>query len=197
MKGLVNTVAETYFKTKFKGYDPEEVDSFIVSLSDTYDRNVKDYEARLRDAEAENNRLKEELAEMRTYIEENAKAHEAELAKKQEEYEALYAEIGEKMVVADNRAAEIIRNAEKEAEFITQQAKEDVEKDAKVIRAQAEEDAKTLIEATRRKCDDISAAAEEFRMKQEEMNRSVMETERRFGDALSKLREGIGNSNDN
>ena len=107
-----------------------------------------------------------------------------------------HAERGEKMVVADNRAAEIIRNAEKEAEFITQQAKEALEKDAQIIRTQAEEDAKSLIEATRRKCEDISAAAEEFRMKQEEMNRSVLETERRFGDALSKLREGIGSNND-
>ena len=61
--------------------------------------------------------------------------------------------------------------------------------------AAAEDDAKALIDETRRKCDDISAAAEEFRIKQEEMNRSVMETERRFGDALSKLREGIGNGN--
>ena len=195
MKGLVNAVAETYFKKKFKGYDPEAVDSFIVSLSDTYESNVKNYEAQLRESQAENDRLRDEIAELRELIEETARAHEAELAKKQEEYEALYAEIGEKMVVADNRAAEIIRNAEKEAEFITIQAKEDVERDAKNIRARAEDDAKALIDETRRKCDDISAAAEEFRIKQEEMNRSVMETERRFGDALSKLREGIGNGN--
>ena len=195
MKGLVNAVAETYFKKKFKGYDPEAVDSFIVSLSDTYESNVKNYEAQLRESQAENGRLRDEIAELREPIEETARAHEAELAKKQEEYEALYAEIGEKMVVADNRAAEIIRNAEKEAEFITIQAKEDVERDAKNIRARAEDDAKALIDETRRKCDDISAAAEEFRIKQEEMNRSVMETERRFGDALSKLREGIGNGN--
>lgn len=195
MKGLVNAVAETYFKKKFKGYDPEAVDSFIVSLSDTYESNVKNYEAQLRESQAENGRLRDEISELRELIEETARAHEAELAKKQEEYEALYAEIGEKMVVADNRAAEIIRNAEKEAEFITIQAKEDVERDAKNIRARAEDDAKALIDETRRKCDDISAAAEEFRIKQEEMNRSVMETERRFGDALSKLREGIGNGN--
>lgn len=195
MKGLVNAVAETYFKKKFKGYDPEAVDSFIVSLSDTYESNVKNYEAQLRESQAENGRLRDEIAELRELIEETARAHEAELAKKQEEYEALYAEIGEKMVVADNRAAEIIRNAEKEAEFITIQAKEDVERDAKNIRARAEDDAKALIDETRRKCDDISAAAEEFRIKQEEMNRSVMETERRFGDALSRLREGIGNGN--
>ena len=195
MKGLVNAVAETYFKKKFKGYDPEAVDSFIVSLSDTYESNVKNYEAQLRESQAENGRLRDEIAELRELIEETARAHEAELAKKQEEYEALYAEIGEKMVVADNRAAEIIRNAEKEAEFITIQAKEDVERDAKNIRARAEDDAKALIDETRRKCDDISAAAEEFRIKQEEMNRSVMETERRFGDALSKLREGISNGN--
>ncbi len=197
MKGKVKALAETYFKKRFRGYDPEQVDAFIISLSDTYDRNESDFNEDLRNAEAENARLREEIAEMREYIEDLAANHEATLAKKQEEYDILYAQIGEKMVVADSRAEEIVRSAEKEANLIIAEAQQKGEAEAKAIRQSAEEEAKNLIDETRRKCADISAAAEEFRMKQEEMNRSMSETEKRFGDALTKLREGFGGNNDN
>lgn len=189
-------MAETYFKKIFKGYDPEQVDAFIISLSDTYERNEKENAENLRDAEAEIARLKEELAEMRVYIEENAARHEAELTKKQEEYEVLYASIGEKMVIADNRAAEIIKNAEKEAALITAQAKQNSEAEAKAIKENAEAEAGRLIEETRIKCDEISTAAQEFRAKQEEMSKSISETEKRFDDALAKIREGFGGAKD-
>ncbi len=184
-------MAETYFKTSFKGYDTQQVDEFIVSLSDKYDRNIIDMTEKLRSAEAENARLKLELSELRAFAEENAQAHENALADKQKEYDALCAEIGEKMVLADKRAAEIINNAEKEASLVIDLARRNGENEAKVIKAAAEEEAAKLIEETRMKCAGLSAAAEEFRQRQDEMSRSMTETERRFGDALNKLREGI------
>ncbi len=185
-------MAETYFKKSFKGYNPEQVDSFIISLSDTYENNLKEHDAALRAAEAENARLREEIAELQKNIEDNAATHEAELVKNQEEYDRLYAEIGEKMVVADTRAAEIIKNAEKEAALIVAEAKINSENEAKTIREQAEAEANRLIDNTRLQCAEISAKAEEFRLRQDEMNRSISETEKRFGDALNKLREGFG-----
>lgn len=192
---MVNAVAETYFKKRFKGYDPEQVDAFIISLSDTYEQNQKDNAEELRAQEAECARLREEIAELRNFIEENSLKHEEELLKKQEEYDAVYAGIGEKMVVADNRAAEIIKNAEKEAALIRAEALQSSQNEANEIKKRAEEEAQILIDETRRKCADISAAADEFRMKQEEMNKSMSETEKRFGDALTKLREGFGGIN--
>ncbi len=185
-------MAETYFKKSFKGYNPEQVDSFIISLSDTYEQNIKEHDDLLRAAEAENARLREEIAELQKTIEDNAVTHKEEISQKQEDYDRLYAEIGEKMVVADNRAAEIIKNAEKEAAFILAQARNNSEAEAKAVRQQAEEEAARIIESTRLQCAEISAKAEEFRMRQDEMNKSISETEKRFGDALNKLREGFG-----
>lgn len=185
-------MAETYFKKSFKGYNPEQVDSFIISLSDTYENNLKEHDAALRAAEAENARLREEIAELQKSIEDTAESHQEELVKNQEEYDRLYAEIGEKMVVADTRAAEIIKNAEKEAALIVAEAKINSENEAKTIREQAEAEANRLIDNTRLQCAEISAKAEEFRLRQDEMNRSISETEKRFGDALNKLREGFG-----
>ncbi|MBQ9848867.1 MAG: hypothetical protein IJO64_07415 [Clostridia bacterium] len=186
-------MAESYFKKSFKGYDPQQVDDFIVGLSDRYESNQKALGEQLRDAENECEKLRCELARLRTEEEANARAHEAALAEKQKEYDALCAEIGEKMVVADKRAAEITKTAEKEAALILTRAKTDAENEAKAIRARAEDEANRLVEETRRKCDEISAAAEEFRIRQNEMNRSISETEKQFGNALNKLREGIGN----
>lgn len=187
-------MAETCFKKSFKGYDTAQVDEFIINLSDTYERNENELNEMIRTLEADNEKLRNEILRLRDFAENTEREHEAELQKKHLEYEALCAEIGEKMVVADKRAAEIIKNAEKEASLILTQAKQSSENEARAIRARAEEDAARLIEETREKCDGISKAAEEFRERQNEMNRSIAETENRFASALSKLREDIGDN---
>ncbi len=191
-KGWVNALAETYFKKSFKGYNPEQVDSFIISLSDTYEQNIKEHDDLLRASESENARLREEIAELQKSIEASALNYESELAKKQEEYDRLYAEIGEKMVIADNRASEIIKNAEKEAAFILAEARNNSDAEMKAVRQQAEAEAAKIIDNTRLQCAEISAKAEEFRLKQDEMARTISETEKRFGVASNKLREGFG-----
>lgn len=186
-------MAESYFKKSFKGYDPKQVDEFIIELNDRYECRQKELIEQLRGAENECETLRNELLKLRAEEEENTRAYEAALAEKQKEYNALCAEIGEKMVIADKRAQEITRNAEKEASLILTRAKTEAENEAKAIRARAEDEADRIVEETRRKCDDIAAAAEEFRIRQNEMNRSISETEKQIGSALNKLREGIGN----
>ena len=185
-------MAETYFKRVFKGYDPQQVDEFITNLSDTYEQNEKSLSDRVHVLETENERLLSQISELNVIAERTSIEHENELIEKQAEYEAKCAEIGEKMVVADKRAAEIVRSAEKEAALILTHARQNSENEAKVIRLRAEDEASRLIEETRRKCETLSLAAEEFRARQDEMNRSIFETEKRFGDALSRLREGLG-----
>lgn len=184
-------MAETVFKKSFKGYDTQEVDEFIVALSDRYTQNENELTDRLRAAEAENERLKSEISELRAENDQSERDHAAELIEKQKEYDILCAEIGEKMVLADKRAADIIKNAEKEAELILTDARRSSENEAKAIRMRAEGEAQKLIDDTKRKCESVSAAADEFRARQNEMNQSIRETESRFADALSRLRDGF------
>ncbi|MBQ4317159.1 MAG: DivIVA domain-containing protein [Clostridia bacterium] len=184
-------MAETVFKKTFKGYDTNEVDEFIISLSDKYSQNENELTDKLRAAEVENERLKSEIAQLRALSDQNERDHAVELVEKQKEYDTLCAEIGEKMVLADKRAADIIKNAEKEAELILTNARRTGETEAKAIRMRAEGEATKLIEDTKRKCESVSAAADEFRARQNEMNQSIRETENRFADALTKLREGF------
>lgn len=183
----MKAVAEAIFKKTFKGYDTNQVDEFLVMMSDKYTQNEAELNDKLHLVEAENERLKAELTKLREQSDENERNHAQELIDKQKEYDALCAEIGEKMVIADKRAADIIKNAEKEAELILTDARRSSENEARAIRMRAEGDAQKLIDDTRRKCDSLSAAAEEFRARQNEMNQSIRETESRFADALNRL----------
>ena len=180
-------MAEAIFKKSFKGYDPKQVDEFLVMMSDRYTQNESEINDKLHLAEAENERLKAEIAKLRELSDESDRNHAQELIDKQKEYDALCAEIGEKMVIADKRAADIIKSAEKEAELILTDARRSSENEAKAIRMRAEGEAQKLIEDTRRRCDTLSAAAEEFRARQNEMSMSMRETENRFADALNRL----------
>jgi len=185
-------LAEAVFKKSFKGYDTKQVDEFIINLSDTYAQNEEELTDKLREAEAENARLKEEIARLKAEAEAKDAEHIAELEESKRKADELCTEIGEKMVVADKRAAEIIKNAEKEAALILTDARRGSEAEAKAIRERAVAEAERLIADTRKKCEGITAAAEEFRARQNEMNKTLLESENRFNSALNKLCEDIG-----
>lgn len=192
MKGTVTVLAETVFKKVFKGYDTAQVDEFIIEMSDKYGENEKELNDRIRAGESEIARLRDELNQIYTANEQREKEYREDIARIQREYDALCAEVGEKMVVADKRAAEIIKNAEKEASLILTDARKGGESEAKAIRSRAEEEANRLVEETRKKCESVIAAAEEYRAYQNEMSKSMIETENRFTVALNRLRDGIG-----
>lgn len=192
MKGTVTVLAETVFKRVFKGYDTAQVDEFIIEMSDKYGENEKELNDRIRAGESEIARLRDELNQIYAANEEREKEYRADIARIQREYDALCAEVGEKMVIADKRAAEIIKNAEKEANLILTDARRGGESEAKAIRSRAEEEANRLVEETRKRCDSVIAAAEEYRAYQNEMSKSMIETENRFSVALDRLRNGIG-----
>ncbi len=192
MKGTVTVLAETVFKRVFKGYDTAQVDEFIIEMSDKYGENEKELNDRIRAGESEIARLRDELNQIYAANEEREKEYRADIARIQREYDALCAEVGEKMVIADKRAAEIIKNAEKEANLILTDARRGGESEAKAIRSRAEEEANRLVEETRKRCDSVIAAAEEYRAYQNEMSKSMIETENRFSVAIDRLRNGIG-----
>ncbi|MBO4277085.1 MAG: DivIVA domain-containing protein [Clostridia bacterium] len=187
-------MAEPYFKKAFKGYDTKQVDEFIVELSDTYSEKEKEFAEQAHIAQNEIERLNGEVARLRKEAEEAAQEHAAELSEKQKEYDALCAEVGEKMVTADKRAADIVRNAEREAAIIKEQAQTEAENEARMIKQNAVQEAEKLVADTEKRCEELTRAAEEFRRRQNEMQQSIYETERQFGDALNKLRDGIGSN---
>ena len=156
-------MAETYFKKAMRGYDTKQVDAFIVELSDRYNESKRELESE----------------------------HATERASLRSEYDALCASVGEKMVLADRRAAVIVKNAEKEAECIIRKANAEGESRARAELERARQEAEKLISETEKRIAGISAAADEFRAKQNEMDRSMNETARSLNEAMRRLRSGI------
>ena len=184
-------MAETYFKKAMRGYDTKQVDAFIVELSDRYNESTRDLESELERARKECERRDEELNAMRANAEKAESEHATELASLRSEYDALCASVGEKMVLADRRAADIVKNAEKEAECIIRKASAEGESRARAELERARQEAEKLISETEKRIAGISAAADEFRAKQNEMDRSMNETARSLNEAMRRLRSGI------
>ena len=185
-------MAEPYFKKVLKGYDPGQVDAFIIELSDRYSEKEREFTEQANIARNETERLNAEISLLRAEADAAAKEYSLRLAEKQKEYDDLCAEIGERMVLADRRAIDIVRSAEREAAAIKESAQAEAENEVRRIKQDAAREAEKLIAETEKRCAELTKAAEEFRRRQDELHQSVYETERRFGDALNRLRDGIG-----
>jgi cell division initiation protein len=86
------------FKSGFRGYDPNEVDDFLDTVADEFERTF-----------AENQRMSEEVASLKERL---------------EQFEELETSIREALVHAQQVARDLRRNATKEAELIVREAKE-------------------------------------------------------------------------
>ena len=184
-------MANTYFNTKFKGYDKAQVDAFIVELSDKYSKREKELEESVHSLKSENELLKSDIAKLRAEAEQTAQDNEIALAEQRRNYDEMCAKAGESFLNADMRASEITNSAARDAESMKAAAKAEAEKEASRIIENARRDAARIIEDTERRCSELNKAADEFRKRQSEMERSMSETEKSFGDALNKLREDI------
>ena len=124
-------MAEHYFKKVFKGYDPEQVDSFLVELSDKYTQKERALSEELNAAGQEIERLKSRVAELQDEALIAAGEHQKELDEKGREYEQLCARAGESVVNADKIASDIVDRAEKDAEREAYAIRERAEREAR------------------------------------------------------------------
>ncbi|MCL6635643.1 MAG: DivIVA domain-containing protein [Peptococcaceae bacterium] len=118
------------FRRSFRGYNDEEVDSFL-------DRVNHDYEALYK----ENRELKERLDE-----------YERSMAR----YKEIEEVMKNTLVMAQKNASDLKANAEKEAQLIVEKARQE----AGVILAEAEEKGKELFEEARRRAGQMIDEAE-------------------------------------
>ncbi|MCK4426756.1 MAG: DivIVA domain-containing protein [Deltaproteobacteria bacterium] len=97
-----NEIIEKEFRARFRGYDPEEVDSFLEEVSEIMASLIK-----------EKNALKDQLV--------GYKAHLADLKKREEEFR-------EALTSAHKLSEKMESQAEKDAELILDRAKLDAER---------------------------------------------------------------------
>ena len=170
-----------YFSKVFKGYDPDEVNAFLVKLNDEFAQKEQAWEQAKKELEDRLAAAEREIADLRAR--QAGASAPAALEEKRREYEALCADVGARMMQADKRAEEIIKNAGREASLVTLRATEE-----------ARADAKRLLDETRAGCAAIDAAVTAFRAQQDEIEQTLRRAEALVVDAVAALESSIGRS---
>ncbi len=162
-------MAVAYFNKRLKGYDTNEVDEFIANL-------VADSEQKIKELSDASRELRRRIAELEEQLEKANAEHETEksdlearIAQANGKYEALCAQMGEKMHIADERAAAITDAARQKANDIVLQAEARADGITSTSKAEAEAEARRIIAETRERCGAIERAAREFERRQREI----------------------------
>lgn len=167
---------EIFFSDAKKGYNKDEVQSFIKKLDEENSAALQ------RKADEQKRLLNEKDTLAAEYLKKIA-ALEKELAEKSAEseqnaakYEALCAEIGKKLLLAERQAAQIVAQAQERQRKTDAETARKAEKSVAAISACARADA-----------DRALRAAEVLRQKAQAINAALEQTKRVVEDALSQI----------
>ena len=123
------SMERSYFNRAFKGYDPDEVNEFILKLE-------SEHEEKINALNNEISALTDKINSQSTAATANGdelSAREAELEEKQRLYDSVCTQVGEKILSAEKVAQEIVKNAEAEAERIKANAVSEAERQSQLI----------------------------------------------------------------
>ncbi len=162
------------FTESKKGYDKEEVNNFIKQLNETTEARIAEKDAKIKELEDEIKRLSKKGDVVSAQPIAETPAEDSSEAKKK--YERLCADMGEKLLLAEVKASEIIEDANSKAEKIMIDA-----------RVSANEKVEEILKDANFKADGIRKAVAEYSEKEKEIMALLNTTEETFRKAL----EGI------
>ncbi len=166
-------MAEAMFAKAGRGYNREQVDAFLVELSASFAEKEAALNDRIRELTAALAAAEEKLLESTEKNAELEETYSAKLAEKEKECEAMHASIGQRLMTADNRAEEIIANAQAQADSVLAGA-----------RRRAELETERIVAETRRSCAVIGQAAAEFSTRMNAVAMEMRKTESYMNAAL-------------
>ncbi|MBE6648736.1 MAG: hypothetical protein E7614_04355 [Ruminococcaceae bacterium] len=162
------------FTESKKGYDKDEVNNFIKQLNETTEARISEKDAKIKELEDEIRRLTKKGDITTTQAPSETPSEDVGEAKKK--YERLCADMGEKLLLAEVKASEIIDDANKKAEKIMIDA-----------RVSANEKVEEILKDANLKADGIRKAVADYSEKGQEIMALLNTTEETFRKAL----EGI------
>ena len=162
------------FTESKKGYDKEEVNAFIKQLNETTEAKLIEKDSKIKELENEIKRLSKKMTSTEQTFEKEVTDEELEAAKKK--YERLCADMGEKLLLAEVKATEIIDEANTKAEKIVADARLDANKQVEEIL----KDAKLSSEG-------IKKAVSEYSAMEREIMALLHTTEETFNIALERI----------
>lgn len=184
-------MAEVLFSKAGRGYDRGEVDAFLVEMN----RGFSEKEASLRD---EIKSLTVSLFEANRLLEEKEAEYQAKeqelsaaLQRKEEECSSLQATIGQRLIVADDRAEGILRDAEARAEVILADANAEAERIRSEAVRKASSEAEHILAETDRQCSAIRWAIADLSGRLASVRNSAEKTGEMMNEAAETVRKRL------
>ena len=160
---MQNPVYKDTFKKVLRGYSPEDVNEYILKLSDDYKASKEQLQeavTRLTDDKErllkENERLKAELEEIKSNFEEKLAVSEENATKKAEQYDRLSSTIGDVMLSVSNRTRSITEKTQNAIKESVENAFTNTVKSTDDAKANLERDAKTLSDSIKNSIDELT-----------------------------------------
>ena len=161
------------FTESKKGYDKEEVNNFIKQQSEATEAQLAEKDAKIKELENEIKRLSKQPTEEPEAKEEK---NDAELEEVKKKYERLCSDMGEKLLLAEVKASEIIDEANLKAEKIIEEA-----------RINANKQVEEILEDANLSSAGIKKAIAEYSAKEREIMALLHTTEETFNLALERI----------
>ncbi len=168
------------FTESKKGYDKEEVNSFIKQLNEATEAKLSEKDERIKELEDEIKRLSKRAESASKVEKEIAPMEDEDLEASKKKYERLCADMGEKLLLAEVKASEIVDEAKEKGEKIIADA-----------RIEANKQVEAILKDASLSADGIKKAAAEYMAKEREIMALLNTTEETFTKALDRISSHI------
>lgn len=174
---------EVFFSEAKKGYNKEEVMSFIRQLNDEHERALQskndEIKALINEKAARDEEYSARIAELEKALEER----NGECAESAAKYEEICARLGEKLLFAEQQSEKIIAEAEQTKKQTADEATKLAEAKVAAISAKAREDAAAALRA-----------ADILKQKSQIINASLDQTRRILEETLTQIERAAKNA---
>ena len=184
-------MAEPMFSKAGKGYNREEVDAYLLDLNRSYSEKeaslqdeIKKLTASLADSER---RYQQAEASFKAKEEELTSAYKA----KEEECSSMMATIGQRIMLADDRAEKIVSEANEKADSIVENANQQADEVCREALLDAQKQADAILEATKAHCGSFEKAVEDIKRMLLNVQNEVDATEKLMNQSLLSARNAF------
>ena len=168
--------AEILFNDAKKGYDKTEVHAFLDKLKDEHEYELGKKNDEIKTLTAEKQRLEERLNARIAELEKQLAEEQETNAEGAAKYEQLCAQIGEKLLFAEQQSSAVLSEAEAKKSQIEAEAKLRADKNVADITEKAKESAASAIKA-----------ADVLKQKSQLINAALEQTKRIIDDAIAQI----------
>ncbi len=165
------------FTESKKGYDRDEVNNFIKQQNDAHEATLAEKNKRIKELEDEVRKLSQNATTTPATVEASQSEDLNEMKKK---YERLCADMGEKLLLAEVKASEIVDDANKKAELIIAEA-----------RIKANDQIVSILNDAEKSAEGIKKAIADYSAMGKEISALLSTTEETFKKALERISSNI------